>query len=126
MRQKSTGCKRGLAIDVLGLVTAVVVVAASAHENADGIALLDKVAADTDSLEKALVDQGFKNAVVGHGQKVNIEVEVVERNPAQTGFVPQAKRWVVERAFGILMLHAGWCATTSTGPAVRSHGCTGR
>jgi hypothetical protein len=29
----------------------------------------------------------------------------VERNPAQTGFVPQAKRWVVERAYGILMLH---------------------
>ncbi|WSF55598.1 transposase [Streptomyces canus] len=23
----------------------------------------------------------------------------------QTGFVPQAKRWVVERAYGILMLH---------------------
>jgi transposase len=36
---------------------------------------------------------------------VGIEVEVVERNPAQTGFVPQAKRWVVERAYGILMLY---------------------
>lgn len=78
---------------------AVVVVAASAHENAVGIALLDKAAADTDAVEKALVDRGFKNAVVAHGQKVNIEVEVVERNPAQTGFVPQARRWVVERAY---------------------------
>ncbi|MFG2590340.1 hypothetical protein [Streptomyces sp. NPDC048438] len=29
----------------------------------------------------------------------------MERNPAQTGFVPQAKRWVVERAYGTLMLH---------------------
>lgn len=84
---------------------AVVVVAASVHENAVGITLLDKVAADTDTVEKALVDQGFKNAVVAHGEKVGIEVEVVERNPAQTGFVPQAKRWVVERAYGILMLH---------------------
>jgi hypothetical protein len=72
-------------------VIAVVVVAASAHENAVGITLLDKVAADTDTVEKALVDQGFKNAVVAHGEKVGIEVEVVERNPAQTGFVPQAK-----------------------------------
>ncbi|MFE5374111.1 IS5 family transposase [Streptomyces mirabilis] len=101
--KKVPGCKRGLAVDVLGLVIAVVVAAAAAHENAVGIALLDKVAADTDAVEKALVDQGFKNAVVAHGQKVAIEVEVVERNPAQTGFVPQAKRWVVERAFGILM-----------------------
>ncbi|SCD75567.1 Transposase DDE domain-containing protein [Streptomyces sp. DfronAA-171] len=84
---------------------AVVVAAASAHENTVGIALLDKVAADTDTVQKALVDQGFKNAVVAHGQKVGIELEVVERNPAQTGFVPQAKRWVVERAYGILTLH---------------------
>jgi transposase len=83
----------------------VVVVAASAHENAVGIPLLDKVAADTDTVQKALVDQGFKNAVVAHGEKVGIEGEVVERNPAQTGFVPQAKRWIVERAYGILMLH---------------------
>ena len=39
------GRKRGLAVDVLGLVIAVVVLAASAHENAAGTALLDKVAA---------------------------------------------------------------------------------
>ncbi|MGW3328291.1 hypothetical protein [Streptomyces virginiae] len=78
---------------------------APAHENTVGIALLDKVAADTDAVEKALVDQGVKNAVVAHGEKVGIGVEVVERNPAPTGFVPQAKRWVVERAYGILMLH---------------------
>ncbi|MGW0827034.1 transposase [Streptomyces sp. NPDC002845] len=91
---KKPGPKRGLAVDVLGLVIAVVVASASAHENAVGIALLDKVAADTDAVEKALVGQGFKNAVVAHGEKVGIEVEVVERNPAQTGFFPQVKRWV--------------------------------
>jgi transposase len=86
-------------------VIAVVVVAASAHENAVGITLLDKIASDTDTVENALVDQGFKNAVVAHGEKVSIEVEVVERNPAQTGFVPIPKRWIVEHAYGILMLH---------------------
>ncbi|MFD4737780.1 hypothetical protein ACFWNQ_10440 [Streptomyces virginiae] len=32
-------------------------------------------------------------------------MEVLERDPAQTGFVPQAERWGVERAYGILMLH---------------------
>jgi hypothetical protein len=66
---------------------------------------LDKVAATPDTAQKALVDQGFKNVVVAHGVNVGIEVEVVERNPAQTGFVPQAKRWILERAYGILMLH---------------------
>lgn len=34
-------------------------------------------------------------------------MEIVERNPAQTrtGFVPISKRWIVERAYRILMLH---------------------
>lgn len=103
--KKVPGRKRGLAVDVLGLVIAVVVMAASAHDNAAGIALLDKVAADTDAVQKALVDQGFKKAVVEHGRKVGIDVEVVERNPATSGFVPQPKRWVVEQVNGIMMLH---------------------
>lgn len=101
------GRKRGLAVDVLGLVIAVVVLAASAHDNAAGIALLDRVAVGTGpgTVKKALVDQGFKNALVDHGAKMGIDVEVVKRNPGDTGFVPQPKRWVVEQVNGILMLH---------------------
>ncbi|MFD7379721.1 hypothetical protein ACFY13_49110 [Streptomyces mirabilis] len=100
-RQKVSGRKRGLGVGVLGLVIAMFVVAASAHENAVGIMLLDKAAADT--VEKALVDQGFKNAVVTHGEKVGIEAEAVEHNPAQTGFVPIPKRRIVEHAYAILI-----------------------
>jgi transposase len=102
-QNKLPGRKPGLAVDVLGLVIAVVVLAASAHDNAVGIVLLDKVAAD--AVQKALVDQGFKNAVVAHGEKMGVDVEIVERNPDQTGFVPIPKRWIVERSYGILMLH---------------------
>lgn len=51
------------------------------------------------------MDQGFKTAVIDHGQKVGIDVEVVERNPATSGFVPRPKRWVVEQVNGIMMLH---------------------
>lgn len=96
--KKVPGRKRGLAVDVLGLVLAVVVLAASVHDNAAGIALLDKVAADTDIVQKALVDQSFKNAIVAHGQTVGIEVGIVGHNSGQTGFVPVPKRWIVERA----------------------------
>jgi transposase len=45
--KKVPGRKRGLAVDVLGLVIAVVVLAASAHENTAGTALLDQVASST-------------------------------------------------------------------------------
>lgn len=46
--KKVPGRKRGLAVDVLGLVIAVVVLAASAHENTAGIALLDQAAVVTE------------------------------------------------------------------------------
>ena len=89
--KKVPGRKRGLAVDVLGLVIAVVVLAASVHDNAFGTALLDKVAAGANgTVTKALVDQGFKKTVVNHGQQVGINVEVVERNPTGTGFVPRS------------------------------------
>ncbi|MFB6614666.1 IS5 family transposase [Streptomyces sp. NPDC056367] len=100
------GRKRGLAVDVLGLVIAVIVLAASTHDNAAGIALLGQVADNTGgTVEKALVDQGFKTAVVAHGTTLGIDVEIVERNPQGIGFVPQPKRWRVEQTFGILILH---------------------
>ena len=101
--KKVPGRKRALAVDVMGLVIAVVVLAASAHENTSGIALLDAVAERTDTVKKALVDQGFKNAVVAHGAGLGIDVEIVQRNPDQRGFVPQPIRWVVEQTNGILM-----------------------
>ena len=97
--KKVPGRKRGLAVDVLGLVIAVVVAAASMHDNAIGNALLDRVVAATlpGSVQTALVDQGFKSSVVAHGATHGIDVKIVERNPAEVGFVPQPKRWVVEQ-----------------------------
>ena len=103
--KKVPGRKRCLAVDVLGLVVAVVVLAASAHENTAGIALLERVAAQAGTVSKALVDQGFKNPVAAYGAAVGIDVQVVERNPADRGFVPQPKRWVAEQTLGILSFH---------------------
>ncbi|MFJ2154529.1 IS5 family transposase [Streptomyces microflavus] len=106
--KKASGRKRGLAVDVLGLIIGVVVTAASAHDNAAGTALLDQAAEGCGMrLEKVLVDQGFKEAVIVHGALLDIDVEVVRRNPADQGkgFVPQPKRWVVEQTNGTLMLH---------------------
>ncbi len=62
------GRKRGLAVDVLGLVIAVTFLATSTHGNAAGVALLDQVAEHVGgAVEKALVDQGFKNQGASHG-----------------------------------------------------------
>ncbi|MFZ3555878.1 IS5 family transposase [Streptomyces sp. BH055] len=106
--KKTPGRKRGLAVDVLGLIIGVVVLPASAHDNEAGIALLDQAAERCGRrLEKALVDQGFKDTVIIHGTVNDITVKVVRRNPVDQGkgFVPQPKRWVVEQVNGTLMLH---------------------
>ncbi|MGH3626815.1 MAG: IS5 family transposase [Sciscionella sp.] len=98
------GRKHGIAVDVIGLIIAVVVMAASAHDNQVGTALLDRVAASTSSVKTALVDQGFKSSVVDHGAGLGIDVQIVERNPQDTGFIPQPVRWKVEQTYGTLIL----------------------
>jgi transposase len=115
--KKTPGRKRGIATDVIGLIIAVVVVAASVHDNVIGNALLDKVAAHNPSVVKAWVDAGFKDDVAIHGALLGIDVEVVRRNPADSGFVPQAKRWVVEQTWGTLILHRRLARDYEANPA---------
>jgi transposase len=103
--KKVSGRKRGLAVDALGLIIAVVVMAASATDNQVGIRLLDKVVAYTPTVTKAWVDAGFKDDVAIHGAVLGIDVEQVKRNDTRAGFVPVKRRWVVEQTNGILMLH---------------------
>jgi transposase len=99
------GRKRGLAVDALGLIIAVVVMAASATDNQIGVRLLDRVVAHTSTVSKAWVDAGFKDDVAIHGALMGIDVEQVKRSDTQAGFVPIAKRWLVEQVNGTLMLH---------------------
>lgn len=80
------GRKRGLVVDVLGLVIAIAILSANTHDNTAGIALLDQVAEHTGgTVGKVLVDQGFKNQIVDHGTRLGADVETVARNPQGKG-----------------------------------------
>jgi transposase len=103
--KKVPGRKRGLAVDALGLIIAVVVTAASVTDNAIGIRLLDKVAEHTPTVTHAWVDAGFKQDFALHGAVLGIDVEAVKRSDARPGFIPVKKRWIVEQVNGTLMLH---------------------
>ncbi len=50
------GRKNGIAVDIIGLIIAVVLVAASVHDNQVGTALSSKAAASTGGVRTALVD----------------------------------------------------------------------
>jgi len=103
--KKVPGRKRGLAVDALGLIIAVVVSAASVTDNAIGIRLLDKVTEHNPTVTRAWVDAGFKQDLALHGAVLGIDVEVVKRADTRPGFVPVRKRWIVEQTYGTLMLH---------------------
>ncbi|MGP4105304.1 IS5/IS1182 family transposase, partial [Nonomuraea sp. KM90] len=45
------------------------------------------------------------SSVAAHGATHGIDVQIVERNPAGAGFVPQPMRWVVEQTYGTMSLH---------------------
>jgi transposase len=85
------GRKRGLAVDALGLIIAVVVTAASVTDNAIGIRLLDKVTEHTPTVTRAWVDAGFKQDVAVHGAGLVVDVEIVKRSDTGQGFVPVRK-----------------------------------
>ncbi|WP_405541230.1 IS5 family transposase [Streptomyces phaeochromogenes] len=102
--KKIVGRKRGIITDTLGLLLAVTV-AASLSENAVGIQLLDQAKKTYPTISKIWDDTGFKNAVVEHGAKLGIGVEVVNRNPETRGFHVVKRRWVVERSIGWIMMH---------------------
>ncbi|CAL9338942.1 hypothetical protein SUDANB176_00226 [Streptomyces sp. enrichment culture] len=103
--KKIVGRRRGILTDTIGLVLAATVTAAGLSENAPGIRLLDQVKEKYPTITRSWVDTGFKNAVVEHGARLGIDVEVVSRNPGTRGFHVVKRRWVVERSTGWIMMH---------------------
>lgn len=103
--KKIVGRKRGVLTDTIGLILAVTVTAASLSENALGIRLLDKAKNTYPTITKSWVDTGFKKAVVEHGAKLGVDVEVIDKNPGTRGFHVLKRRWVVERSIGWIMTH---------------------
>lgn len=102
--KKIKGRKRHLITDTLGLVLAVLVTAANAHDTTGGKLLLDELAAAHPGVTKVWADGGYQNSIFNHGARLGIDVEVVQR-PRAKGFEPLPKRWVIERTFGWLTQH---------------------
>jgi hypothetical protein len=59
---------------------------AGLSDNAIGIRLLDQTKAAYPAISKTWVDSGFRNAVIEHGAKLGIDVEVVARKTETCGF----------------------------------------
>jgi putative transposase len=103
--KKVAGRKRFVVVDTLGLLLAVLVVAADCSEAAGGRAVLAGVTARSLPrlavlwADSAFGKEGLPGWVEGHRR---YRVEVVRRPDGARGWVLLPKRWVVERTFAWL------------------------
>src|SRR5271166_2064852 len=103
--KKITGRKRHIAVDVMGLLLAVVVTSAAV----DDAAAAPRVFACMESeayprLQKIWADNKYHNYALYRWMAANVEykLEIVSRLADQKGFVVLHHRWVVERTFAWL------------------------
>ena len=108
--KKTTGRKRHLVVDTLGLLLVVMVTSASVQDRPGGRALLERLAARFPSIGVVWADGGYANTIdsslLGWARHtLRIVVEIVKRTDAVKGFQVLPRRWVVERTFGWLVRH---------------------
>src|ERR1022692_3828479 len=100
--KKINGRKTFGIVDTLGLLMAVVVVAASVSDNAGGIAVADRARHRSARFAKLWCYAGFKRSFIEHCRNHHVGVEVVNRiHPGQFKVLP--RRWIVERTWSWLM-----------------------
>jgi transposase len=100
--KKISGRKTFGIVDTLGLLVAVVVVAASVSDNAGGMTVTDRARVRSKRFAKLWCDGGFKRTFIEHCRSHHVGVEVVSKiHPGRFEVLP--KRWIVERTWSWLM-----------------------
>jgi putative transposase len=99
--KKVNGRKRHIVVDTLGHLLEVVVHAANIQDRDGAKLVLDKLSPATkESLRKLWADGGYAGALIDWvHEHLEAVLEIVSREPGQTGFQVLPKRWIVERTF---------------------------
>jgi putative transposase len=100
--KKINGRKTFGVVDTLGLLMAVIVVAASISDNVGGIAVADRARYRSARFAKLWCDSGFKRTFIEYCRHHHVGVEVVNKIHPNT-FEVLPKRWIVERTWAWLM-----------------------
>jgi transposase len=105
MAKKTTGRKRHLVVDTLGMLLQIMVTAASVQDRPGGRAILERLADQHPTVELVWADGGYANStdssmVTWARQELGLSLEIIKRNDDVKGFQPLPRRWVVERTFG--------------------------
>lgn len=100
--KKISGRKTFGLVDTLGLLVAVIVLAASVSDNAGGIEVVHRGRKRSGRLSKIWCDGGFKKTFIAECRAHHISAEVVNKiHPGRFEVLP--RRWIVERTWSWLM-----------------------
>jgi transposase len=102
--KKVNGRKRHIAVDVLGLLLAVVVTPASVQDRDGAQPLLWKLRASHRGIRLAWADAGYAGKLVTWAAALHLVIRVVRKRDAHT-FEILPRRWVVERTFAWISKH---------------------
>ncbi|WNJ19509.1 IS5 family transposase [Pontibacter sp. G13] len=101
--KRVNGRKRHLAVDVLGLPVGIYVGPANNHDSVEGVELLWQIENASRRVRLISADKAyrgdFEELVTGI---YNWGMDISQKPESQSGFVPQKKRWQVERSFAWL------------------------
>lgn len=102
--KKTTGRKRHIIVDVMGLLLAVRVSSASVHDTKGARPILKTVAKKHRLLGLIWADGGYLGTLLNWAYTIlGIVIRVVKANTDTSGFTVLPRRWVVERTFGWLV-----------------------
>ncbi|MGH4011521.1 MAG: transposase [Pseudonocardiaceae bacterium] len=96
--------KRHVVVDLLGLLLAVMVTAASVQDRDGAFRLLALLREWFSTISLVWADGGYAGRLVSWAHTVlALTLTIVKRSADTTGFVILPRRWVVERTFGWLL-----------------------
>ncbi|MGX1895606.1 transposase [Streptomyces anulatus] len=106
--KRTTGRKRHVIVDTMGLLLVVAVTSASVQDRVGGRAVLAQLAAGFRTISLVWADGGCANSADSTllswaREALGIVVEIVKRTDDVKGFKVLPRRWVVERTFGWLV-----------------------
>jgi transposase len=96
--KRTNGTKRHIAVDVVGLLLAVVVTGAGVQDRDGARPLLERLRAACLRVALVWADSAYAGALVTWAlEQLRLTLEIVKRSDDMTGFVVLPRRWVVER-----------------------------
>jgi putative transposase len=98
--KKVNGRKRHIAVDVLGLIVAIVITAASVQDRQAARPLLWRLRREQRRIRLVWADSGYAGMLVIWAKSVlGLAVAIVRKRPGQRTFVVLPRRWIVERTW---------------------------